>query len=148
MLQLNFFRKGLRSLEAVDAHVRLMAEQEHIDYPFCGNEDNDRDDDEDDGDDDGEDGNNAYEDGELSFDYRRNKHGLDASTSRNSMEVRIHRDLKSLHTACAYFSFGNCLDSWELLIYLLSSLYRNGCIIVLRSSVPCCSKLPTILYKD
>ncbi|GAV91150.1 BAR domain-containing protein [Cephalotus follicularis] len=82
--QLNFFRKGLKSLEAVEPHVRVIAEQHHIDYQFCGLED-------DDGEaakgDDG-DGDDASEDGELSFDYRRNKPGLDAvSTSRNSMEV-------------------------------------------------------------
>ncbi|KAH9743341.1 hypothetical protein KPL70_003265 [Citrus sinensis] len=78
--QLNFFRKGFKSLEAVDTHVRLVAERQHIDYQFSGLEDND-----------GEDGEDSYyanEAGELSFDYRDNKQGLDVvSTSRKSMEV-------------------------------------------------------------
>lgn len=82
-VQLNFFRKGFKSLEAVDSHVRLVAERQHIDYQFSGLEDND-----------GEDGEDSYyanEAGELSFDYRDNKQGLDVvSTSRKSMEVRTY----------------------------------------------------------
>ncbi|XVF16140.1 hypothetical protein REPUB_Repub10bG0005800 [Reevesia pubescens] len=78
--QLNFFRKGLKSLEAIDPHVRQVTEHQHIDYQFSGLED-----------DDGEDGEIAYdpiEDGELSFDYRTNEKGVDVtSASRNSMEV-------------------------------------------------------------
>ncbi|KEH23478.1 hydroxyproline-rich glycoprotein family protein [Medicago truncatula] len=80
--QLNFFRKGLKSLEAVEPHVRMVAELQHIDYQFSGLED-----------DDGEgsfeyDGNEyeyeATEGGELSFNYRSNK---DVPTSPNSAEV-------------------------------------------------------------
>ncbi|OMO85461.1 hypothetical protein CCACVL1_10161 [Corchorus capsularis] len=78
--QLNFFRKGFKSLEAIEPHVRQVTEQQHIDYQFSGLED-----------DDGDDGEIAYdpnEDGELSFDYRVNEKALDvASASRNSMEV-------------------------------------------------------------
>ncbi|XP_022750445.1 uncharacterized protein At2g33490-like isoform X2 [Durio zibethinus] len=78
--QLNFFRKGLKSLEAIEPHVKQVTEQQHIDYLFSGLED-----------DDGEDGEIAYEpneDGELSFDYRANDKGVDVtSASRNSMEV-------------------------------------------------------------
>ncbi|XVE84208.1 hypothetical protein DITRI_Ditri16bG0151800 [Diplodiscus trichospermus] len=78
--QLNFFRKGLKSLEAIEPHVRQVTEQQHIDYQFSSLED-----------DDGEDGEIAYdpnEDGELSFDYRANEKGVDVtSASRNSMEV-------------------------------------------------------------
>ncbi|XWS30545.1 hypothetical protein CRYUN_Cryun24cG0127000 [Craigia yunnanensis] len=78
--QLNFFRKGLKSLEAIDPHVRQVTEQQHIDYQFSGIED-----------DDGEDGEIAYdpnEDGELSFDYRANEKRVDVtSASRTSMEV-------------------------------------------------------------
>lgn len=82
-MQLNFFRKGLKSLEAVDTLVRLVAERQHIDYQFSGLEDNDGED--------GEDSYDANEVGELSFDYRDNKQGLDVvSTSRNSMEVRTY----------------------------------------------------------
>lgn len=79
---MNFFRKGLKSLEAVEPHVRMVAELQHIDYQFSGLED-----------DDGEgsfeyDGNEyeyeATEGGELSFNYRSNK---DVPTSPNSAEV-------------------------------------------------------------
>ncbi|KAI8026481.1 Uncharacterized protein LOK49_LG02G01579 [Camellia lanceoleosa] len=80
--QLNFFRKGLKFLEAVEPHIRLVTEKQHIDYQLSGL-------------DGGEDGENegvnslqTNDDGELSFDYRQNKQGLDAvSTSRNSMEL-------------------------------------------------------------
>lgn len=81
---MNFFRKGLKSLEGVDPQIRLVSEKQHIDYQFGGL-------------DDGEDGEgetvNSYEnndDGELSFDYRHNKQGFDNdSTSRISMEVLL-----------------------------------------------------------
>ncbi|XP_039009262.1 uncharacterized protein At2g33490-like isoform X1 [Hibiscus syriacus] len=78
--QLNFFRKGLKSLEAIEPHVRQVTEHQHIDYQFCSLED-----------DGGEDGEISYDlnkDGELSFDYRANEKGVGVtSTSRNSMEV-------------------------------------------------------------
>ncbi|GLT81623.1 hypothetical protein SLE2022_000640 [Rubroshorea leprosula] len=78
--QLNFFVKGLKSLEALEPHVKMVTEKQHIDYQFSGLED-----------DDGEDGENSYdtnEDGELSFDYRVNEKGFDVtSESRNPMEV-------------------------------------------------------------
>ena len=83
--QLNFFRKGLKSLEAVEQHLRVVAERQHIDYQFSGLED----DDVEDGEDDGENGYDASEGGELSFDYRQNKRGIEVvSATRNSMEVR------------------------------------------------------------
>ncbi|KAK9272671.1 hypothetical protein L1049_003048 [Liquidambar formosana] len=82
--QLNFFRKGLKSLEAVEPHVRLVTEMQHIDYQFSGLEDDDGEGWEDDGE-------NAYyanDDGELSFDFRPNKPGPDVvSTLKNSMEL-------------------------------------------------------------
>ncbi|XP_068665839.1 uncharacterized protein At2g33490-like [Aristolochia californica] len=81
--QLNFFKKGLKSLEAVEPHVKLVAEQQHIDYQFSGLED----DEPDDGDyDEGDDAND--DDGELSFDYGQNDYGQEVvSTSRNSMDL-------------------------------------------------------------
>lgn len=80
--QLNFFRKALKSLEAVEPHVKRVTEQQHIDYQFSGLED----DDVEEGDDDY--GDDANDDGELSFDYGQNDHGQDVvSTSRNSMEL-------------------------------------------------------------
>ncbi|KAJ8751977.1 hypothetical protein K2173_000723 [Erythroxylum novogranatense] len=82
--QLNFFRRGLKSLEAVEPHVRLVTEQQHIDYQFSGLEDDSRND----GEDDSGNGDNVYESRELSFDYRQTKLGHDAiSTSINSMEL-------------------------------------------------------------
>lgn len=82
--QLNFFRKALKSLEAVEPHVKRVTEQQHIDYQFSGLED----DDVEEGDDDY--GDDANDDGELSFDYGQNDHGQDVvSTSRNSMEVML-----------------------------------------------------------
>ncbi|KAF2322936.1 hypothetical protein GH714_032179 [Hevea brasiliensis] len=79
-VELNFFRKGLKSLEAVDQLVKIVTDQQHIDYQFCGSEDDGREDD--------ENGDDTNDGRELSFDYRTNKQGLDVfSASRNSMEV-------------------------------------------------------------
>ncbi|XP_058103012.1 uncharacterized protein At2g33490-like isoform X2 [Magnolia sinica] len=78
--QLTFFKKGLRSLEAVEPHIKLVAERQHIDYQFSGLEDDDAED--------GDDGHDANDNGELSFDYGQNDHGQDVpSPSRNSMEL-------------------------------------------------------------
>ncbi|CAI0396836.1 unnamed protein product [Linum tenue] len=82
--QLNFFRKGLKSLEVVDPQVKLVTEQHHIDYQFNGLEDDSRED----GEDDAEAINDTTEGGELSFDYRLdNKKRYDTLPSRSSMEV-------------------------------------------------------------
>ncbi|KAI4350468.1 hypothetical protein L6164_004920 [Bauhinia variegata] len=91
--QLNFFRKGLKSLEAVEPHVRRVTEQQHIDYQFSGLE-------EDDGGagyDDSQDDDDGNESGELSFDYRSNEQGIDVSASQNSFEMSLDKkqgDLK------------------------------------------------------
>ncbi|KAG5249653.1 Hydroxyproline-rich glycoprotein family protein [Salix suchowensis] len=66
--QLCFFKKALKSLEAVEPHVKEVSEQQHIDYHFSGLDDDwrggdDYDDDED------YDYDDANDDGELSFDY-------------------------------------------------------------------------------
>ncbi|XP_019437409.1 PREDICTED: uncharacterized protein At2g33490-like [Lupinus angustifolius] len=83
--QLNFFRKGLKSLEAVEPHVRVVAEQQHIDYQFSSLEEDDV---KDGYDDDDENDYETNEGGELSFDYRSNKQGPDiVSTSPNSTEI-------------------------------------------------------------
>ncbi|KAG0489881.1 hypothetical protein HPP92_006744 [Vanilla planifolia] len=79
--QLNFFRKGVKSLETIEPHVKVVAEQQHIDYNFIGLEDDSEDDD------------NDYnydgtDDGELSFDYGLHERHHDIeSANRNSMEV-------------------------------------------------------------
>ncbi|WOL17969.1 hypothetical protein Cni_G26762 [Canna indica] len=84
--QLNFFRKGVKSLEGVEPHIKVVAEQQHIDFQFIGLEDdrleeygNAEYDDFDDDDDD--------DDGELSFNYgRHDRHHDVGSFSRSSME--------------------------------------------------------------
>ncbi|XP_011045767.1 PREDICTED: uncharacterized protein At2g33490 isoform X2 [Populus euphratica] len=79
--QLNFFLKGLKSLETVEPHVRLVTEHQHIDYHFSGLESDGREE----GEDDGEDGGDTNE---LSFDYRENNQGnAVVSAARGSMEV-------------------------------------------------------------
>ncbi|KAL3636712.1 hypothetical protein CASFOL_019011 [Castilleja foliolosa] len=76
--QLNFFRRGLQSLEAVEPHIRNVAEKQHIDYELSESND-------------GEevgDGENSFEtneDGELSFEYGQNK--KEFANTRNSMEL-------------------------------------------------------------
>jgi hypothetical protein len=86
---LNFFRRGLKSLEAVEPRVRHVTEQQHIDYQFSGLEDYDVED----GEDDAENSYNANDAGELSFDYRPNKPALDGILmSRNSMDVSVNRN--------------------------------------------------------
>ncbi|KAL2484417.1 Uncharacterized protein Adt_29173 [Abeliophyllum distichum] len=92
--QLSFFKKALRSLEAIEPHVKLIAAQQHIDYQFSGLEDDDRgdiddDNDESDDDDDGdtEDGTATNDDGELSFDYGQNGPVVEVSTLAHSMEL-------------------------------------------------------------
>ncbi|KAK1260058.1 hypothetical protein QJS04_geneDACA015395 [Acorus gramineus] len=80
--QLNFFRKALKSLEGVEPHVKLVSEQQHIEYQFSGLEDDEADDVDDDY------GYDPTDDGELSFDYGQNDQGQEViSTSRNSMEL-------------------------------------------------------------
>lgn len=83
-MQLNFFRKGLKSLEAVDSLVKRVAEEQRIDYQFSETTA-----DTEDREDDSGDGYNNKEDGEISFDYRKCTMGMDVSTSGNSTEVSI-----------------------------------------------------------
>ncbi|XP_074302534.1 uncharacterized protein At2g33490-like [Silene latifolia] len=79
--QLNFFKRGIKSLEAIDPYVKLIAEKQHIDYQLSGLDDND-------GEDEEENSYDSKDQGELSFDYRPQKLGNDAvATSRNSMEL-------------------------------------------------------------
>lgn len=85
--QMCFFRKALKSLETIEPHVQLIAQQHHIDYQFSGLEDDDRDsvfltDDEEEDESDDE-----SEDVELSFDYRRNDLKDQVSSSEYSMEL-------------------------------------------------------------
>ena len=79
----------------VEPHVKLVAEQQHIDYQFSGLDDESEDDNNDD--DDGEESHRVSsassissmgDDGELSFDYRHsNQQHNPASGIGNAMEV-------------------------------------------------------------
>ncbi|KAK8965323.1 hypothetical protein KSP40_PGU007740 [Platanthera guangdongensis] len=91
--QLNFFRKGVKSLETIEPHVKVVAEQKHIDYNLVGLEDDVPEDDEDNEDNEYYDGNHV----ELSFDYRQNENTQDiGSANRTSVQEvleKIHDDL-------------------------------------------------------
>ncbi|XP_074573636.1 uncharacterized protein At2g33490-like [Curcuma longa] len=84
--QLNFFRKGVKSLEALESCVKAVAEEQHIDYQFSGLEDDqleEYDDDE---------YSHNDDDGELSFDFEHHNQYHDVSFfSRNSMEENLER---------------------------------------------------------
>ncbi|XP_041014321.1 uncharacterized protein At2g33490-like [Juglans microcarpa x Juglans regia] len=81
--QLCFFKKAVKSLEAVEPHVKLITEQQHIDYQFIKLHDGD----ESDNDDDNDDYYDMHYDSELSFDYGQNDLEHDVSTSQKSMEL-------------------------------------------------------------
>jgi hypothetical protein len=79
------FRKGVKSLEAVEPHVRLAAEQQHIDHQFSALEEEDYS-----VEDENDDDYNDSHDGELSFDYGENKEAAEAGhASRSPTEVVI-----------------------------------------------------------
>ncbi|KAJ4790888.1 hydroxyproline-rich glycoprotein family protein [Rhynchospora pubera] len=92
--QLSFFRKGLKHLEAVEPHVKAVAEQQHIDFNFAKLDDDDDDEnssdiynDDDGEDDDGfsmdDDSDRHSRDGQLSFEHK----SRDLPISRSSMEI-------------------------------------------------------------
>ncbi|KAK9675342.1 hypothetical protein RND81_11G001600 [Saponaria officinalis] len=93
--QLSFFKKAVKSLEAVEPHVKLVTQQQHIDYQFSGLEDEQSEDGEDDdandedGDesDDDSDASSVEDDTESTFDYR-NKASLfnNLSSVKNSTQ--------------------------------------------------------------
>ena len=69
-MQLNFFRKGIKLLEAIEPDVKIVAEEQHIDYQFSGLKDYETGDEDDDGMVDGfDDGSDTTENADLSFDY-------------------------------------------------------------------------------
>ncbi|WVZ75244.1 hypothetical protein U9M48_023320 [Paspalum notatum var. saurae] len=80
--QLSFFRRGLKCLEALEPHVKAIAEKQHIDYQFNGLED-----DASDNDDYSSDQDDCSDDGELSFDYEINDKDQDFLASRGSMDL-------------------------------------------------------------
>ncbi|KAL3640025.1 hypothetical protein CASFOL_014993 [Castilleja foliolosa] len=76
--QLNFFRRGLQSLEAVEPHIRNVAEKQHIDYELSESNDGEE----------GGDGENSFEtneDGELSIENGQNNKEL--ANTRSSIEL-------------------------------------------------------------
>ncbi|OEL20101.1 Uncharacterized protein BAE44_0018883 [Dichanthelium oligosanthes] len=77
--QLNLFRKGLKSLEAVEPHVRLAAEQQHIDHQFSALDEEDYF-----VEDENDDDYNDSHDGELSFDYGENKEAEESGNASRS----------------------------------------------------------------
>ncbi|GER47516.1 hydroxyproline-rich glycoprotein family protein [Striga asiatica] len=80
--QLNFFRKGFQSLDAIELHIRDAAEKQHIDYELSESNDG-----EERGD---ENSFEANEDGDLSFEYDQSRKDLDnTSGTRNSMELDL-----------------------------------------------------------
>ncbi|XP_044489891.1 uncharacterized protein At2g33490-like [Mangifera indica] len=81
--QMCFFKKALMSLEAIEPHVKMVTEKQHIHYHFSGLEDEDGDDD---GDDDDDDSSDTHGDGELGFDCGHNDQE-NASTLQKSMEL-------------------------------------------------------------
>lgn len=123
--QLNFFRKGIKSLEAIEPHVKMVAEKQHIDYQFSGledyeTEDDDDDDDDDDTDNDGisvEDGSDATDNGELSFDYGQNEPAHDP--------VSAYRDSEVGPTPPHPISFLYDHDFFALRIYCVFPFCRN-----------------------
>lgn len=100
--QLNFFHKGVKSLEVVEPHIKIVAEQQHIDYQLNGLEDNQLE---------GYEVDHSVEngdDGELSFDYQQHDQHRDVSYfSRNSMEVRkclVTQSKAFVYLVCKIFS--------------------------------------------
>ncbi|KAL6567923.1 hypothetical protein OROGR_001591 [Orobanche gracilis] len=85
--QLYFFKKAAKSLEAIEPHVSLLAEQQHIDCQFSGLKDdgNEMFDGDDDDESDVEDGSDTHGNG-VSFDYGQNGPVHEVSTLKKSME--------------------------------------------------------------
>lgn len=82
-IQLSFFRKGLKTLEMVESHVKAVAERDHIVYQFSDLEDDGSDCDDEDA---------CYyddsDDGALSFDYEKNFREQNfVYFSKNSLQV-------------------------------------------------------------
>ncbi|XP_042014871.1 uncharacterized protein At2g33490-like isoform X1 [Salvia splendens] len=77
--QLNFFRKGLQSLEAVEPYIKKVSEKQHIDYELSETDEGENDG--------GEDSYESNEHGELTFDYRVKEELGSAYTLNNSMDL-------------------------------------------------------------
>lgn len=134
--QLCFFKKALKSLEALEPHVKLVTEKQHIDYHFSGLEDDDADNVDDDGsDDDDDDTYDAPDDGELSFDYGHNDEEQDVvSTSRNSMEVIVHFVFaqQELPTCPLPKWVMICIMCYSLWLYIINIIAFTGNLVDVR----------------
>ncbi|XP_057542006.1 uncharacterized protein At2g33490-like [Amaranthus tricolor] len=91
--QLSFLRKAVKTLEAVEPHVNLVTQQQHIAYPFIGREDEESEDAEDDDCSEEDDYSSAssgeYEE-ELRYDYQHNNRQLSfVSAPKNTLEVNL-----------------------------------------------------------
>lgn len=95
----------------------MVAEKQHIDYQVSGFDDGE------DGEDEGVNSLETNDDGELSFDYRPSKQGLDAvSTSRNSMEVNfLIRDLLHLFSLSQHKPMSKNVNSVFAKLFTLAS---------------------------
>ncbi|KAL9994892.1 hypothetical protein Hdeb2414_s0005g00170881 [Helianthus debilis subsp. tardiflorus] len=97
--QLNFFRKGLKAVEAVEPFIRSVAEKHRIDCQLSGLDEL--------GTREGDpmSGYESADDGELSFDYKQKKQGVDDDdgTSPNPMELD--------HVDVPYIQASNSEDS-------------------------------------
>ncbi|XP_078441198.1 uncharacterized protein At2g33490-like isoform X2 [Wolffia australiana] len=99
--QLNFFRKGIKLLEAIEPHVMMVAENQHIDYQFTGlqdyetgedGDDSGHDDDTDDGVVDGSDASNT---GDLSFDYGDTSDALEPNQADHGTTTEVAKEEES-----------------------------------------------------
>ncbi|XP_051119106.1 uncharacterized protein At2g33490 isoform X2 [Andrographis paniculata] len=88
--QLYFFKKAVGSLEAIEPHVKSLAEQLHIDYQFSDLKHDDNDDGS--SDDDTEDCSETHDDHELSFDYRENSPTQVVQPPKKTKELSFRRN--------------------------------------------------------
>lgn len=155
--QLYFFKKALNSLEIIEPHVRLLAEQLHIDYHFSGLEhggqDICNDDDESEVDADTEDGSETH-DSDVSFDNGQTGHMKEESTlnqiggislCRNS--ISFQRGVRRMSKSAPLFPEKK-LDSAERMMQMGSSGSHKFTSYVLPTpdemKSPCTRKLQTV----
>ena len=145
--QLCFFKKAVKSLEAVEPHVKLVTEQQHIDYQFSGLDDREEYDyDDDDGDDDDDDyyddddeeeeedddddggggggGGVVRDNGELSFDYRQDDQEHDVSTSQKPMEVTL------FPSASGWEILNRCFSCFEIYLGVLDKIKLGNQVFI------------------
>ncbi|CAI9780579.1 unnamed protein product [Fraxinus pennsylvanica] len=80
--QLNLFRRGFLTLEAVEPHIEFVARKQHIDYKLCGSDDVEVSHDE-------RNSFQANDDGEISFDHQQTEELENDYTSKSSMHINF-----------------------------------------------------------